>query len=199
MTLKQIHSESLEKMKEIGLKPYLLALRNANDGALNDVLNTNGCAYYQWTPGFIETLKPKQIVELGGAMGVWDLMALNGTYQDFDLHSITLAEGGLEFSYVVDKYPNFHPIVGDDLVLSNWGDLNLHDTDLWFFDSLHTPEQLKKELDLYSPFFKKGAVIMFDDIRSFGLWEVWREFVEGKESLEVTDPCHYSGFGLVRI
>lgn len=200
--VEELFKESLEKLKTFSIVSYLPALRAANTGAVDDVMNINGCANYQWIPGFIELLKPKQIVELGGAMGVWDVMVLNGPYQDFQLWSITLEEHGLEFSYVVDKYPNFHPIVGNDLDLSNWGDLNLKDTDLWYFDSEHTPEQLTKELDLYSPFFKEGTVIIFDDIHTFGLEPVWDAFKRGKwgkfECVDATDPLHYTGYGLAR-
>lgn len=204
MSLEDIHKEALAKLKSYHVASIMPALRACNSGAIEDVLNTNGCAYYQYTPGLLEILQPKQIVELGGAMGVWDLMVLNAKYQDFKLYSITLEEGGLEFAYVVDKYPNFIPIVGDDLNLSLWpNDLDLKKTDLWFIDSEHTPEQLTKELDLYSPFFKKGSIVLFDDIHSFGLDAVWDEVMKGKwgkwEYLDITDPCHYSGYGMVRV
>lgn len=201
--VRELHEQALEKLKTFNVAPYMVALHAANEGAKNDVLNTNGCANYQWIPGFIELLKPKQIVELGGAMGVWDVMVLNGPYQDFKLYSITLEEHGLEFAYVVDKYENFVPIVGDDLDLKNWGDLDLKNTDLWYFDSEHTETQLRKELDLYSPFFKKGTTIIFDDIHSFGLDPVWNDVKAGKwgkaECVDVTDPLHFTGYGLIRI
>lgn len=203
MKIRELFEQGLEKMKNLNIHVYLVALRAANQGALEDVQNINGCANYQWIPGFVELIKPKQILELGGAMGVWDVMVLNGKYQDFQLHSITLEEHGLEFAYVVDKYKNFHPVVGDDLVLSNWGDLDLKATDLWYFDSEHTETQLRKEMDLYSPFFKKGCYIIFDDIHSFGLDPVWEDIKSGKwgkvETVDATDPLHYSGYGLAQV
>lgn len=197
MTLQEIVDQSMDKFKTFNLNPVMPALRFANEGAMNDVLNTNGCAYYQWLPGLIEVVKPKQIVELGGAMGVSSIMMLNSQYQDFDLYSITLPEGGLEFSYVKDTYSNFHPILGDDLDVSNFSRVDLSQTDIWFFDALHTFDHLSSELALYSPFFKKGAILLFDDIRSFGLWPVWESLPY--EKIELTDPCHYSGFGIARV
>lgn len=204
MTLDELIEQSLLKLTSFHIDPILPALRNANDGAVRDVMNTNGCAYYQWTPGFLELLKPKQIVELGGAMGVWDLLVLNGKYQDFKLHSITLEEHGLEYSYIVDKYPNFFPVVGDDLDLNNWESLDLSQTDLWFFDSLHTQEQLRKELNLYSKYFKKGSVVLFDDIHlNDGMQQVWDDVLEGRwgitEAKDVTNPLHFTGYGVCRI
>lgn len=197
MTLQDLVDQSKKKIETFSLRSYLPALRALNDGALADVQNTNGCAYYQWTPCLLEVLKPKQIVELGGAMGVWSLMCLNGPYQDFDLHSITLAEHGLEFSYITDTYKNFHPVVGDDLDLKNWEGVDLSTTDLWFFDALHTREQLEAEVKLYTPFFHKGTILLFDDIRMDELWPIWQSLPY--EKIEVTNPMHYSGFGIAKV
>lgn len=199
-TLKDITEESLERLKTFDVRPCLPALRAANEGAVEDVLNINGCANYQWWPIILEMLEPSQVIELGGAMGVGTIMMLQSKYQDFHLYSITLAEGGLEFSYVVDKYPNLTMVVGDDLDLTNWPkDLDLSKTDIWYIDSLHTEVQLRRELELYTPFFKKGAIIVFDDIRMPELYGVWKELTEKYESVEVTNPLHYTGYGVIRI
>ena len=99
------------------------------------------------------------------------------------------------------KYSNFHPVIGDDLDLNSWPKgLDLSKTDLWFFDSLHTEDQLRKELELYKPFFKKGAIILFDDIFLPELESVWQDLeniipVAYKTAL----PLHYTGWGLVQI
>ena len=198
MTLQELVDQSLEKLKTFNVAPYMPALRAANSGAIEDVLNINGCANYQWIPGLLSLLKPLQIVELGGAMGVWDLMVLNGPYQAFDLCSITLAEHGLEYSYIVDTYTNFHPVVGDDLVITNWPkELDLSKTDLWYYDSLHTEKQLRAELELYSPFHKKGSILIFDDIRMEEIWPVWNDLPY--EKIEITDPCHFTGYGIAKV
>ena len=198
VTAKELHEKAMEKMKTFDVHAVLPALRKANDGAIEDVLNTNGCANYQWWPCLIEEVMPKQVVELGGAMGVGTIMMLQSKYQDFKLYSITLPENGLEFSYIADNYPNLTKVVGDDLDLSNWPkDLDLKQTDIWYFDSEHTYKQLKAELDLYSPFFKKGAVLVFDDIRMEGLWELWESLPYDK--IELTNPLHYTGYGMAVI
>jgi len=187
----------LETFDINGLKP---ALRHCNSGAKNDVLNTNGCCYYQWTACLIDMMKPKQVVELGGAMGVWALCALHYLPEDSILHSITLEEFGIEFSFIKDKYPNLNMITGDDLDMKHWEGIDLTKTDLWFFDSLHTEEQLRKEMELYGEHIKKGALVLFDDIRMPELWPVWQDIMDGKyggyDTHEGTDPLHYSGYGL---
>lgn len=192
----------VEEIVKKALRPFdirsaMPSLKLLNSGALEDVLNTNGCGYYQWIPNLVEDLKPKQVIELGGAMGVWDLMVLQTLPLESKLWSITLPEHGLEFSYIDKEYPNFVPILGDDLNLENWPkNLNLCDTDLWFFDSKHEEEHLRKELELYTKYFKKGAILLFDDIHSFGLESVWNELPY--EKYDATDPLHYSGYGVAR-
>jgi len=202
MTAEEIYNKGLARMREFNVNPLMPALRYLNEGAMQDVLNTNGCAYYQWTPCIVDMLKPKQIVELGGAMGVWALCVLHALPSTSTLYSITLPEEGKEFSYIKDDYPNLVKIIGDDLDMDNWQGVDLSATDLWFFDAEHTEEHLRKELDLYSPYFKKGTVLLFDDIRSFGLAPVWEDVVAGKwgkmTTHDATDPLHYSGYGISR-
>lgn len=200
MTAKDIYDLGIGRLKTFNLLPLLPALRACNSGAIEDVKNVNGCANYQWICGVVDELKPKQVIELGGAMGVWSLCVLHTLPSDSMLYSITLPEGGLELSYIVDDYPNFKGIIGSDLDMDNWKGIDLHKTDVWYFDALHTEDHLRKELGLYSPFFKKGCLIIFDDIRSFGLYPVWEDIIKGKYGTvnyyEATDPLHYTGYGL---
>lgn len=170
-----------------------------NEGSRNDVLQKDKSGYYQFLPVLIEYLKPKQVVELGGAMGAAVLMMLSTLPGESKLYSITLPENGLEFSFIKKTHPNFVPIVGDDLTLKSWPKgLDLAQTDLWFFDSLHTYEQLHAEIELYKQFFKKGAVILVDDIKlSEGMFRAWTEFPGDK--FDATPYLHYSGYGIIVI
>jgi len=196
MTAASLYHEGLAGIANLKLSDIKIALRNCNEGAIESVLNTNGEAYYLWLPCAIDVLKPKQIVELGGAMGVSAIMMCQSNV-DFKLYSITLPEGGLEFSFIADPMPKLTKVVGDDLVPLNWPkDLDLSKTDLWFFDALHEEQHLRKELALYEPFFKEGAVLLFDDIHTFGLEPVWEDLKSKYESWDCTDPLHFSGFGL---
>lgn len=203
--VKDIVEKALKASEGYPMAGIMPALRNLNSGALEDVLNINGCKYYQWLPNLIDEIKPKQIVELGGAMGVADVMMLQSKWQDYKLYSITLAEHGLEFSMVADEYKNFVKVVGNDLDLSNWPkDLDLSKTDLWFIDTGiaddHFAEQLQKELVLYTPFFKRGAIVLFDDIhKNEGMQKVWDELCLKYDHYDGTDPLHYSGFGIIQI
>lgn len=177
-------------------KPYFGGI---SQGSLSDIKNKKEVGYYQWLPVLIKHLKPTQVMELGGAMGASALMMLSSLPKESKLYSITLPEGGLEFSFVKETYPNFVPVVGNDLNLKNWPkSLNLAKTSLWFFDTEHNYHQLKSELELYRKFFKKGAVVLVDDIHlNEGMFRAWIEFPGDK--FDATPWLHWSGFGLIII
>lgn len=200
MTAKDVFDIGMKRLETFKVEGLLPALQYANDGAVEDVKNIIGCAYYQWATSMVDVLKPKQVVELGGAMGVWSLCVLHTLPTDCHLYSITLEEHGLEFAYIKEKYSNFTPIVGDDLDMSHWKGIDLHKTDLWFFDALHTEKHLRAELDLYSPYFKEGTIVLFDDVRMDELWPVWKDIKKGKYGLtdyyEATSPLHWTGYGI---
>mgnify|MGYP001583617117 CR=1 FL=1 len=200
---------SFERLKTFDVKKVLPSLHLANEGAILDVLNQRAwgeyCLNYQWWPCFFDEVKPRQVVELGSAMGVAAICMLHSQYQDYKLFGITLEEGGIEFSYIEKgKYPNFTPVIGDDLDLSLWPkDLDLSATDIWYFDSLHSEEQLRKELELYKQFLKPGAIAVFDDIHiNPGMNRVWHELEEiiplsYKE--DYGNPLHFTGYGIIQI
>ncbi len=195
MTAQEVFDLGMKRLQTFTVAGLMPALRAANEGAIEDVLNTNGSAYYQWSACLVDALKPKQVVELGGAMGVWDICVLHTLSQDSRLYSVTIPEHGLEFSYVVDTYQNFVPCMGNDLDLAVWPkELDLSKTDVWFIDSEHTEKHLRAELELYKPFFKKGAILLFDDIHEPELWKVWQELQWNKH--DSSDPLHWSGYGI---
>lgn len=196
MTAKEWYELGIKNMSKVNLTSTMLALRNAYEGAKEDVLNINGSAYYQWSMAIANIVKPQQAVELGGAMGVWDICMLNCLPSISNLYSITLSENGLEYSFIADKYPNFTPIVGNDLKLSNWpNDLDWKKTEILFIDSLHEKDHLYKELGIYLPLLSKGTLVMLDDIHlNEGMNQVWDGL--NYDKFDATDPLHYSGFGL---
>lgn len=187
------------KWEKYNIKEAEIFLKGLSEGSRADVESKGRVGYYQMLPVLVENLKPMQVVELGGAMGASALMMLSTLPKTSKLYSITLEEGGLEFSFVKEDYPNFVPIVGDDLDLDSFPkDMDLGVTDLWFFDSLHTYDQLHKEIELYSPFFKKGTIILVDDIHlDEGMYKGWLEFPGDK--FDATAWLHWSGFGIIVI
>lgn len=204
----ELITQSLEKLKDFDpesvVDDFAIDSPLPAEAGLGDVRNKTGSGYYCWLPGFIDLLKPKQVVELGGAMGVADVLILKTLPSDSKLWSITLAEHGLEFCFIKNIYSNFVPVIGDDLDLKTWPEsLDLSETDLWFFDSEHSERQLRAELELYKQFFKSGAIVLFDDIHlNPGMQNVWNDmeniFPVG-EKKDLTNPLHWSGYGVVKI
>ena len=160
MKIEDLLEQSMKKFEDFDPEILVQELAENNylpvDVGARDIRDKKSCANYCWFPGFIELLKPQQVIELGSAMGVGSICILSSSYKDFDFYGITLKENGLEFCYVnKDKYSNFHPLVGDYMDLSVWPKgLKLNQTDLWYIDGLHEEDHLRAEFDLYKPFFK---------------------------------------------
>lgn len=163
----------------------------------NEVKNGNGQnLYYQWLACLVRLIKPKQVVELGAASGISTIMMATELDKDAKLYSVD-NDPTIAWKWMAKDYPQVEKILGDDLDMSIWKDIDLSKTDLWFIDTLHVARQLKREVELYSPYWKKGAIVVFDDIRLNELWLIWDSFIYDK--CENTNPCHYSGFGFIKI
>ena len=172
-------------------------LEKVGSGQQLEILDQSpaGCnRYYQWLACLVKYLKPKQIVELGPAAGISTIMMATQKPKDCVLYSVDI-DKDLAWKWMKYDYPNVVKILGDDLDMSIWKEniLDLSETDIWFIDTLHTTDQLTKELELYKPFFKKGAVVVLDDIRMPELWPVWDKLDYDKR--ETTIPNHHTGFG----
>lgn len=194
--LVKLHEEAKDSIKNLNIDHIQEMSKGWPEGARRDVLNLdNGSLYYKWFPALIQNTQPKQIVELGGAMGASALCMLSTLPHDSVIYSITLPEGGLEFSFVNRVDSRLKTVLGDDLDLNSWPkELDFSKTDILFVDAEHTEEQLRKELDLYLPLVGSGTLIVVDDIKlNDGLWKVWKELQYPK--LDVSE-LHHSGFGI---
>lgn len=189
-----------KQVKEVDFTIDMKPFSKCSDGAISDVESKDGRSdYYQWLPKLIKHTQPKQIVELGGAMGVACIAMLQTLPKTSKLYSITLPEQGQEFSMLDREYPNLIKIIGNDLDLKNWPkDCDLSKTDIWFIDSEHTYEQVRAEVDIYRPFFKEGAILLFDDTHiNEGLKKIWKEIQYELPGYKYESDLHWSGYGIV--
>lgn len=199
MTANDLDIQVTELLRRYDVSPILTHMGLVGEGQIREVKNINDRQnlYYQWLACLMRLLKPKQVVELGAAAGISTVMMASELPQDSKLYSVDI-DPNIAWMWMDREYPQVVKILGDDLDLSIYPrDCDLSKTEVWFIDSLHTEEQLRKELALYTPFFKKGAVVVFDDIRVPGLDKVWDELPYDK--CETTTPNHYQGFGHVII
>jgi len=184
--------KELQKLNMDEIYPYL---EHISEGSLNDINNIPMSLYYRYLAALVKAIKPKQVVELGSAGGASALMMLATLPKTSMLYACSIPEPEGEFRFIKQNYPNLTMIRGDDLDLAVWPkDCQLKDTDLWFFDTDHNYKQLHTELKLYDQFFKKGTVVLIDDIRlNPGMTKAWNEIKYKKLSLP---DLHWSGFGM---
>lgn len=195
MTAKELHSEVMRLVDDWSPGEIYEHLNLIGSGQINEIYNNSGKdnLYYQWLHCAMKVLKPKQVVELGAASGISTTMMATALPQDSVLISVDIDPTA--WNWMNHEYPQVIKLRGDDLDLSIYPkDIDLSKTDFWFIDSLHTEEQLKKEVELYSKFWKKGTVLAFDDIHLGGLDNVWNSLDYDK--LDISNPCHYSGWGI---
>lgn len=152
--------------------------------------------YHIWLNSLMKVLTPSVVVELGAHQGISDCMMLAGMPDQSTLISVDIVADSWS---VVPYDSRIRKIVGDDLDLGIYplDVLELmKQADVWFIDSNHTEEQLTKEHELYSPLWKKGAVILVDDVSEkgeFTLWKAWEKLPY--EKMEFPD-LHYTGWGV---
>ena len=206
MTLQDIFNKV--NLKEYEFKPEILEQVDSVGGesprSLRGQKEGEDWSYYKWLGAYCREFKPSQVIEFGGAWGTAAIIMASET--DGKVYSITLDEKRewngeltqLAFVYVKKDYPNLVKVIGDDLDLNSWPkDLDLSQTDFFFIDSLHTKAQLEAELALYKPFFKKGAIIAFDDIHLPELFPVWLDLPY--EKLDVSQLHIPTGWGIVLV
>ena len=152
--------------------------------------------YYQWLACLVKFLQPKQIVELGAASGISTIMMLSELDKDAKLYSVD-NDPQIAWKWMSKDYPQLTKILSSDLDMEIWKDIDLGKTDLFFIDTIHLAHQLEEEIKLYSPYWKKGAIVVFDDIRLNDMFPVWESL--NYDKVENTNPNHYSGFGFIKV
>lgn len=195
MTASELDIKVMELVRDYDISPLFPDLKLVGSGQMQEIMNQTGNShlYYQWLACLIKLVKPKQVVELGAAAGISTMMMANELPKDSKLYSVDIDPTA--WKWMAKDYPQVLKILGDDLNMAIWpGNVDLGKTDVWFFDSLHTEDHLRKELELYKPYLKIGTIVVMDDIRMQGLDKVWEELPYDK--YENTNPCHYSGFGV---
>jgi predicted O-methyltransferase YrrM len=184
---------------ELDMSKIFPYLQYVEAGAMNDIIGEHS-TYYRYLARLVEYLKPKQIVEMGSAAGVADLMMLSHLPLDSHLYACSIPEPEGEFRYIKGDYPNLTMIHGDDLDLRVWGDIKLNETDVWFIDTDHNYDQLHAELTLYDQFFKKGALVLLDDIHlNPGMERAWNEIKYDKIELNDLHSYKNTGYGMFRV
>lgn len=195
MNANELDKKVMEYVSHFEVEPLEDEISLVGEGQKLEIYNKNprGCnLYYQWLSCLMRLVKPKQVVELGAAAGISTIMIARELPKDAKFYSVD--PDPQSWRWMKYQYPQLTKIMASDLDLSIYPkDCDLSKTDVWFIDSLHEEQQLRAELKLYTPFFKKGAIVILDDINLPEMRVVWDELPYDK--WETTIPLHYNGFG----
>lgn len=194
MELKEI--DKLIRETPFEMTEALPYLRGVDPSSLADI--TGGWSdYYKYLAKMMKALKPNQVCELGSAAGTADLMMLSTLPKDSMLYALTIPEPEGEFRFIKEEYPNLTMIRGNSLHLNDWNDVDISNTDIWFFDTDHQYALIHAELELYDLYFKKGALVLLDDIHlNPGMERAWNEIKYPKLELNDLHTYKNTGYGM---
>lgn len=199
MTANELDIAVMDLVHQYDVSKVLSHMGKVGEGQIREVKNENDKPnlYLQWLACLVKLTKPTQIVELGAAAGISTIMMVSEIAKDAKIYSVDF-DPRIAWIWMDREYPQVTKILGDTREPGIWNlkkTPNLSKTDIWFFDSLHTQDQLEAELKLYTQFFKKGAILVFDDIHmNPGMEKVWNDLPYDKR--DISTPCHWSGFGV---
>ncbi len=196
MTTQQFHERVLEELKTYSTEKvdqYFEHLQ-FGDGRQKSYYNEIyrkldfPCLYYQYLACTARIVKAKQAVELGADIGVSALMLASET--DGKVYSVDNREC---WSLVPDEHPNIVKYLGDSTTLTLYKGIDLQKTDVWLIDSDHSGPRFEKECQTYRPFWKKGAVVIADDVDQYrNAWDI----LEG-DRLYIPRDIHGNGVGVL--
>jgi len=197
-SLKKLNDRITSLIDTIDTSAFHEHLTLVGTGQIQEIfeLSERPNGYYRWINAYVALKKPKQVVELGAAAGISTILM---AFANPKTRVVSVDCDPMAWRWMNREYSNVTKVYGDDLDLSIYpNDVNLSDTDFWFFDSLHTRRQLESELALYRPFFKKGTILAFDDIHiNEGMNDVWESLPY--EKLDISERMHYTGWGIAKV
>lgn len=185
----------LKKLDENEIKPFIKMFGPDELLFFNSLYSDGPTLYLKWLYCLTRELKPKKIVELGAFAGASTAMFLAGMEPESVLFSVDVDPKSWG---VVSEDKRLIKVIGNDVskkAIFPEG-TELGDTSLWFIDSEHTGRHLKKEIKKYGPLWKKGTIVVVDDVQSIEFpdyTEAWRELPYEKVNLK---DLHYTGFGI---
>jgi len=146
---------------------------------------------YRYLACAVKVLKPKTIVEIGADKGVSALAMASELPKGGKIYSLDMRNG---WEHVPPSVKNIIKLHGDSRDLSLYGNLALDTVDLWFIDGEHSDKIVRSEIETYSPYWREGTVLLFDDIDLY--YGIWSDIKHDRyESREI----HGQNFGVVVI
>lgn len=186
-----------EEIEEIcdGYVPPWRLLSGIDEEYSAYVQNKDGNSfYYQWLALLVRAITPKLILELGTGLGVSTLMMFSELRDEGRLISCDVVQAPKFVPEDVRSDPRVKFYRGDDLDLNIYGEDLPVGIDVLFIDTEHTFRQVSAEWSVYKHLCNPGAIVVLDDIRMNDMQRFWDVLPYPK--LELTEGCHFSGFGM---
>lgn len=120
------------------------------------------CLFYQYLACAVRVLGVNQAIEFGADRGASALMMASempkGMVYSFDVRN------GWEF--IPDDIKNITKLNRSslDVDAALLDEINIYEKSLWLIDGSHYPEHVRQEIELWSPYWVDGTVVIFDDL-----------------------------------
>lgn len=177
-------SIDLQRLKELARGDAIF------DDRLQDTSDIN--RYYDFMIRLARDTQPELVVELGTSVGNGACRFAYGN-PNTKVITIDIAPDGRVYD-IIKPFSNIELWIGDD----NTNEIiekvsKLGEIDILFIDTEHNLIQAWNEFCNYSPFVRKGGIILYDDIMmSDEMEEFWAKIPQPKIEL---NWLHWTGFG----
>lgn len=158
--------------------------------------------HYRLLAALVQELKPKKVLDIGTFTGLSALSMLSALPEgsriiSFDINAWNAVVGThlRDADFSDGRLSQIVCDLGDAATAARHGDL-IKDADLLFIDAPKDGVFEARLLEnLASIGLKRGALLVFDDIRLWNMLGIWREIRHPK--LDITSFGHFCGTGLV--
>ena len=158
--------------------------------------------HYKLLAGFVKSMKPKVVIEIGTFRGIGTLalakyLPKTGMIATFDPVSWDkVTTTALRQSDFCDRFVQFNDDLADMRAVEKHQSL-LRSADLFFIDAAKDGVMERHFIrNLKAIGLKPNAVVIFDDIRLWNMLDIWRSVDFPK--LDLTSFGHWSGTGVVQ-
>ena len=156
-------------------------------------------SYYNWLSTAMSVLEPKIVLELGTQIGKSFLSMYQPDIKNCKI--ITVDRDTYPNSLIMGRFEdkeNCHFLIGDDtseIIFDKISSiLNGEKIDFLFIDSEHSKAHVEKQMEMYLPLLREGALVAIDDINiTYQMKDVWSGIKYPKVEL---NNLHSTGFGV---
>ena len=147
--------------------------------------------FYKFLACCVKVKKAKYVLELGADRGVGSIFLQSELVGSGKVYSVDIDP--TSWKYVPANLKTVKKVIGDSIDQETIKKIPLSQIDLCLIDSNHDADHVKKEIELYTPHFKKGTILVFDDINSY--WPTWDN--SALDKIEDPNNIHYNvGLGV---